>query len=167
MKISQGDTVIVIAGKDKGKKGTVMRTLHAENRVIVAGINMVTKHIKKTTQSEGKKVRFEHSLHASNVMIVDPKTGKPSRIGYKKDAKGRKVRFAKKSGSPLERVRMEPGEAQKAAGAAKEATQAKAPKSAFWKKGPTAAAGAAETGAKTEPGAAQSNVTHRSAGRGS
>lgn len=166
MKISQGDTVIVIAGKDKGKKGTVMRTLHAENRVIVGGINMVTKHIKKTAQTEGKKVRFEHSLHASNVMIIDPKTGKPTRIGYKKDAKGRKVRFAKKSGSPLERVRMEPGQAENA-GAAKDASEAKAPKSAFWKKGPTPAAGSTEAGAKPDTTLAQSNITHRSAGRGS
>ena len=76
MKISQGDTVVVIAGKDKGKQGTVVRTLKNEHRVIVSGVNMVTKHIKKTAQSEGKKITFEHSIHVSNVMILDPKTKK-------------------------------------------------------------------------------------------
>jgi large subunit ribosomal protein L24 len=167
MKLSQGDSVIVISGKDKGKKGTVMRVLRDENRVIVSGINLVTKHVKKTSENAGRKIRLEASLSASKVMIVDPKTGKPTRIGYKVDAKGRKVRIAKKSGQELARVKVEKkpeGTTQVAAAPKKEGEVKKGSK--FWQKGPSV--GAAEGGAKAEAGPAQSNVTHsRSAGRGS
>jgi large subunit ribosomal protein L24 len=157
MKLAQGDSVIVIAGKDKGKTGTVMRVLHDQNRVIVSGVNMVTKHVKKTVQSEGKIVKYEVSISASNVMIADPKTGKPSRIGFKVDAKGKKVRIAKKSGSTITRSKVDPAKAD-AAGK----------KSPFWKKGGFGADAAADgSSAKTE-GGGSTPVTHtRSAGRGS
>jgi large subunit ribosomal protein L24 len=104
MKIRTGDTVIVIAGKDKGKSGTVLRVLPNVNRVIVTGINMRTKHVKKTFQQAGQKLTFEASIHISNVMAVDPKTKKPTRIGYKVTEKG-KVRVAMKSGEQLTKVR--------------------------------------------------------------
>jgi large subunit ribosomal protein L24 len=164
MKISLGDTVVIIAGKDKGKKGSVMRVLKNENRVIVAEVNMVTKHVKKTPQAPGRKVRIEHSIHASNVMLIDPKTGKGTRVGYKIDAKGKKTRIARGSGSELVRVKVS-AEDQKKAGAEKSAEPAKK-KAPFWKKaGPSVAS---DSDTKAEAGPATSTPGHtRSAGRGS
>jgi large subunit ribosomal protein L24 len=162
MKLSHGDAVIVISGKDKGKKGTVMRVLADQNRVIVSGVNMVTKHVKKTTQSEGKKIRFEASMNASKVQIVDPKTGKPSRIGYRIEG-GKKVRFAKCSGTVLTRVKKDAKE--KAAEKAVAATSSK--KKGFWKGGVFGSKAGAAEGSKAETGPAQTAVPTRSAGRGS
>ena len=100
MKLHTGDLVVIITGKDKGKTGRILRVLLEKNRVVVAGINMRTRHIKKTAQSAGRVVRYEASLHASNVMAVDPKTKKRTRIGYRfKD--GHKERIAKKSGEEM------------------------------------------------------------------
>lgn len=167
MRIAQGDSVIVIAGKDKGKKGTVLRVFHDTNRVIVGGINLVTKHVRKTSQSEGRKIRLEHSLSASNVMVIDPKTGAPTRIRYALDpATKRKVRIAVKSGTTLERSRLNPKEQEQAvAGEVVKKEQTKSKKSSatgpFWKKSSSPAG-------KADAGPAQATVTHaRSAGRGS
>lgn len=172
MKLAHGDSVIVTAGKDKGKKGTVMRVLADQNRVIVSGVNMVTKHVKKTTQEAGKKVKFEVSLHASNVMILDPKSGKGTRVGYKVDKEtGKKMRVAKKSGVTLERTKVAAGEKTSPVAAAA-ATGAKpaGKKSPFWKKvgfGSDAAVAAdGTTPAETSAPAAAIPV-HRSGGRGS
>ncbi len=100
MKLHTGDLVVVIAGKDKGKTGRILRVLAESSRVVVAGINMRTRHIKKTLQAAGRVVRYEASLHASNVMAIDPKTKKRTRIGYRlKD--GLKERIAKRSGEEL------------------------------------------------------------------
>jgi large subunit ribosomal protein L24 len=74
MKFHTGDNVVVIAGKDKGKTGRILRVLSSTNRLVVAGINMRTKHMKKSQQSPGRKVSYEASLNASNVMLLDPKT---------------------------------------------------------------------------------------------
>ncbi len=104
MRIHTGDTVLVIAGKDKGKTGTIMRVLDDQNRVIVTGINMRTKHVKKTYQQAGQKLHYEASIHASNVMILDPKTKKPARIGFKMTEKGKK-RISKISGEEVVRVK--------------------------------------------------------------
>ena len=166
MKLSQGDTVIVIAGKDKGKKGAVVRVLKEQNRVIVADINMVTKHIKKTAESAGRKVRVEHSIHASNVMLLDPKSGKSTRVGYKIDEKtGKKMRIAKRSGVELARVKLS-AEDKKKGGVEKSVAEAPKKKAPFWKKGGPAAAADGET--KAEAGPATSTPSHtRSAGRGS
>lgn len=100
MKLHAGDTIVVISGKDKGKTGRILRVLLGQGRVIVAGINMRTRHMKKTQQSPGRKIRYEASLDVSNVMILDPKTKKRSRIGFREEA-GKKERFAKKSGEAL------------------------------------------------------------------
>lgn len=167
MKLSHGDSVIVTAGKDKGKKGTIMRVLAGQNRVIVSGVNMVTKHVKKTTQEAGKKIKYEVSLHASNVSILDPKTGKATRIGYKIDKDtGKKSRFAKASGVALERTKV----AAEAVAPGASGTGAKpGKKSPFWKKvgfGSDAAATADST--VTESAVPVAAVpTHRSGGRGS
>ncbi len=126
MKIQQGDTVLVISGKDKGKKGTVLRVLHEKNRVIVGGVNMRTKFNKKTAQGPGSKIQFEAGLSAANVMILDPKTGKPTRMGYKIDEKtGRKVRYAKVSGTIIGRTS---AKAEKPATEKKETTKTTATK---------------------------------------
>ena len=101
MKIHTGDTVLIISGKDKGKSGRVSRVLAEKNRLIVEGINMRVRHIKKTAQAAGQRVSYEASIHASNVMIVDPKTKKPTRIGYKMDEKKGKVRVARLSGEVI------------------------------------------------------------------
>lgn len=98
MKIRTGDTVAVIAGKEKGKSGRVLRVIHSQNRLVVEGLNMRVRHIKRTPQQAGQRVQFEAALSVSNVMLVDPKTKKPTRVGYTVDAKtGRKDRVAKKS----------------------------------------------------------------------
>ena len=101
MKIHKDDTVIVISGKDKGKKGKVLKAIPDTNRVLVEGVGMVTRHMKRQGATPGQKVTFEKSIDVSNVMIIDPKTDEPTRIGYKMQD-GKKVdRIAKKSGTVL------------------------------------------------------------------
>jgi len=112
MKITTGDTVVIITGKDKGKTGTVLRTLPATSRVVVAGINMRTKHIKATPQKAGQRLQYEASIHASNVMLLDAKTKKPTRIGFSVSEKGKKERIAKRSGEVISRsLKAAPGKA--------------------------------------------------------
>lgn len=101
MKIKKGDNVIVTAGKDKGSKGVVTRVFTATNKVLVAGVQKVTRHQKPKSRGEkGTIIQVESPLHASNVMIVDPKTGKGSRIAKKKVGDAY-VRIAKKSGQEI------------------------------------------------------------------
>jgi len=102
MKIKVNDEVIVIAGKDKGKKGKVTRTISKSNKVVVEKVNIRTKHIKKTAQEAGQIVKFEAPIDASNVMIIDPKTKKPTRVGYRMLEKRKKERYAKVSDEPLD-----------------------------------------------------------------
>ena len=97
-KLKKDDEVIVIAGKDKGKKGKIMRMIPTENRVEVAGVNMVKRHQKPDRVNAGGIVMKEASLHISNVMLVDPKEGKPTRVGFKVMKDGKKSRVAKRSG---------------------------------------------------------------------
>lgn len=102
MNLKVGDQVVVIAGKDRGKEGKIVKTLKNENKVIVEGINMIHKHVKPNGGNAGSIVDMEAPIHASNVMIVDPKTKKRTRIGHTVDKKGNKVRVAKKSNSNLD-----------------------------------------------------------------
>ena len=102
MNFKTGDKVIVIAGKDKGKEGTITKTLHAENKVIVEGINVVKKHMKPNGGAQGSIIEMEAPIHASNVMIIDSKTKKATRIGHEIDKKGKKIRVTKKSNSSLD-----------------------------------------------------------------
>lgn len=96
--IKKGDTVYVNAGDDKGSTGRVLKVLVKEQRAIVEGVNMVSKHTKPNAKSpQGGIVKQEASIHISNLNVVDPKTGAPTRIGRKEDANGKLVRFAKKS----------------------------------------------------------------------
>lgn len=102
MNFKTGDKVVVIAGKDKGKEGSITKVLRAENKVIVEGVNVAKKHIKPNGQSAGSIVEMELPIHASNVMIIDPKTKKGTRIGHTVDKNGKKVRVTKKSNSNID-----------------------------------------------------------------
>ncbi|MBQ7276973.1 MAG: 50S ribosomal protein L24 [Bacilli bacterium] len=101
MFIKKGDTVIVITGDYKGKQGTVLRVLNKTNRVIVEGVNIVTKHARPSQSNpDGGISKKEAPIHASNVMLVDPKTNEPTKVGYRVEG-DKKVRFAKKSGATI------------------------------------------------------------------
>jgi len=101
MNLKKGDKVIVIAGADKGKTGTIQKVIPESNRVVVENVNVRKKHQKPTQANpEGSIVEVYAPIHASNVMLEDPKTKKPTRIGHK-IVKGEKVRVAKKSGTVL------------------------------------------------------------------
>ena len=97
LKIKKGDHVVVITGKDKGKKGEVIKVMPAENRVIVRGVAVVRRHQRQTATQEGGIISKEGPIHVSNVALEDPKDGTPTRVGYKFLKDGRKVRFAKRS----------------------------------------------------------------------
>lgn len=98
MKLKKGDNVIVITGKDKGKKGKIVKVFPKENRVVVEGINKTKKHQRpRKTNEKGSILEISMPLHASNVLLVDPKTGKGTRIGKKKIGEKTIVRIAKKS----------------------------------------------------------------------
>ena len=102
-KIRKGDTVIVLTGKDKGRKGEVIRSFPEESRVIVSGVNIKARHTKPSqADPQGGIKRNEAPIHGSNVAHVDPTSGKPTRVGFKTDEKGRKVRFAKRSGESID-----------------------------------------------------------------
>ncbi|KXO15968.1 50S ribosomal protein L24 [Peptoniphilus sp. GNH] len=101
MKIKKGDTVKVIAGKDRGKTGKVVKSLPREQRVVVEGVNIVTKHVKpKGPQEPGGLTKVENPIHVSNVMYYDEKTKKGTRIGYRFED-GKKVRYKKSDGSTI------------------------------------------------------------------
>ncbi len=97
-KLKKDDEVIVIAGKDKGKKGKIMRMIPTESRVVVAGINMVKRHQKPDRANAGGIIMKESAIHISNVALVDPKEGKATRVGFKVMKDGKKSRVAKRSG---------------------------------------------------------------------
>lgn len=99
-KVKKGDEVVVIAGKDKGKKGAILKVITDEARVVVAGVNMVKRHTKPGRNSAGGIVEKEASLHVSNVSLIDARSGKPTRVGYKFEG-DRKVRVAKRSGDVI------------------------------------------------------------------
>jgi large subunit ribosomal protein L24 len=101
-KIKKGDRVIITTGRDKGKKGQVMKVMAEESRALVSGVNMVKRHQKQTQKLQGGIVSKESPVHLSNLAHVDPKDGSATRIGWKVLNDGRKVRFAKKSGEVID-----------------------------------------------------------------
>ena len=104
LKLKKGDEVIVLTGKDKGAKGEILKVLKAENKVLVQGVNVVTKHQKPTQiNPQGGIQKIEKPVHVSNVALVDPKEGKATRVGYKTLKDGRKVRVAKRSGETVDK----------------------------------------------------------------
>lgn len=101
MKVKANDTVIVIAGKDKGKQGRVKQALPKADKVVVEGVNIVKKHQRPTQMNpQGGIIEVEAPIHVSNVQIVDPKTGEATRVGYQ-EQDGKRVRVAKKSGEVI------------------------------------------------------------------
>lgn len=103
--IKKNDKVVVLAGKDKGKVGTVQKVLPKEGRVVVEGVNVLTRHTKPNARSAGGKVTAPASIHISNVAHADPKTGKPTRVGVKMLANNEKSLVAKKSGEEIRRIK--------------------------------------------------------------
>ncbi len=97
MKIRKGDTVLVIAGKDQSKRGRVERVLSKENRVVVEGINLITRHVKATPGlRQGGRIQQEAAIHVSDVMLVCSSCNQPVRVGYRRLEDGSKVRVCHK-----------------------------------------------------------------------
>ena len=102
LKIRKNDTVMVLAGEDKGKTGKVLKVLVEKQRAVVEGVNIVNKSTKPSAKNpQGGIVKMEAPIHISNLNVVDPKSGKPTRIGRKLNENGKLVRFAKKSGEEI------------------------------------------------------------------
>ena len=100
--IKKNDTVVVLAGQDKGKTGKVLKVLVDENRALVEGVNMVSKSTKPSAKNpQGGIVKQEAPIHISNLSLIDPKSGKATRVGIKVTEDGKKVRIAKKSGEEI------------------------------------------------------------------
>ena len=99
--IKKGDRVVLLAGRDKGRQGAVLKVIPKENRVLVEGLNIVHRHTRPSQgDPQGGIKNKEAPLHVSNVALVDPKTGGPTRVGFRVED-GKKVRFAKKSGEVI------------------------------------------------------------------
>ena len=101
-KLKKGDDVVVVSGRDKGKKGSILRVLRDDDRVLVDGVNMVKRHTRPSQTQPGGIVEKEAPIHISNVALADPKDGTATRVGYKFLDDGRKVRFAKRSGEIID-----------------------------------------------------------------
>ncbi len=101
-KIKKGDKVVLLAGRDKGRSGEVIKVMPDENRALVRGLNMVRRHQRQTASQEGGIISKEAPVDLSNLAIADPKDGKASRVGFKILEGGRKVRFAKRSGDLID-----------------------------------------------------------------
>ena len=101
-KIRKGDKVVVLAGRDKGQNGEVLKVIPKEDRAVVQGVNLVKRHTAQTARQEGGIISKEATIHLSNLALADPKTGKPVRVGFKVLEDGRKVRFAKGSGDLID-----------------------------------------------------------------
>jgi large subunit ribosomal protein L24 len=101
-KIKKGDKVVVLAGRDKGKTGEVLKVIPTETRAIVRGVNVVMRHQRQTQSQEGGIIRKEATIHLSNIALADPKDGKATRVGFKVLDDGRKVRVATRSGEQID-----------------------------------------------------------------
>jgi len=101
-KIRKGDRVIVTTGRDRGKKGEVLKVFPADGRALVSGVNMIRRHQRQTQRQQGGIISKEAPIHLSNLAHVDPKSGEATRVGFKLLNDGRKVRFAKKSGEVID-----------------------------------------------------------------
>jgi large subunit ribosomal protein L24 len=102
--VRKGDTVIVVSGKERGKRGRVLRVIPEKSRVVVERINLIKKHQRPTQKiRQGGIIEREGSIHISNVMVVDPTSGKPTRVGSRALGDGKKVRVARRSGEILDK----------------------------------------------------------------
>ncbi len=102
VKIKKGDRVVVTTGRDKGKKGEVIKVFPKEGRALVSNVNMVKRHQRQTQTAQGGIISKEAPIELSNIAHVDPKSGAATRVGFKILGDGRKVRFAKKSGEVID-----------------------------------------------------------------
>ena len=102
LKIKRGDTVVVISGKDKGKRGEVERVEPAKGRVVVSGVNERTRHARPSQANQQGLFTFDAPIDISNVMLVDPGSGEPTKVGYRFTDSGEKVRVAKKTGRDID-----------------------------------------------------------------
>ena len=100
-KISKGDKVIVIAGRDKGKTGEVIRVLPQENRALVRGVNLVRRHQRQTARDQGGIISKEMPIHMSNIALTNS-AGKATRVGFRLAQDGRKIRYAKRTGESID-----------------------------------------------------------------
>ena len=103
-RIKKGDTVVVLTGRDKGRKGEVIEVRREAGRALVRGVNMVKRHQQQSPTAEGGIISKEAPIHLSNIALADPKDGKPTRVGFKFEGEGearKKVRFAKRSGAEI------------------------------------------------------------------
>ncbi|WP_295813160.1 50S ribosomal protein L24 [uncultured Nitratireductor sp.] len=101
-KIKKGDNVVVLAGKDKGRTGEVVKVMPKDDKALVRGVNLVRRHQKQSAQAEGGIITKEAPIHLSNLALADPKDGKPTRVGFKIQEDGKKVRVAKRSGELID-----------------------------------------------------------------
>ncbi|MCR4267651.1 50S ribosomal protein L24 [Nitratireductor sp. ZSWI3] len=101
-KIKKGDKVVVLAGKDKGRTGEVVKVMPKDDKAVVRGVNLVRRHQKQSAQTEGGIITKEAPIHLSNLAVADPKDGKPTRVGFKVQEDGKKVRVAKRSGELID-----------------------------------------------------------------
>ena len=108
MKVRKGDHVVVVAGRDKGKKGDVLDVRRAKQRVVVQGVNMVKRHQRPTSSKEAQKgaqtggiIDKEGPIHVSNVMLLDPQDNQPTRVGMR-DVEGKRARFARRTNNPID-----------------------------------------------------------------
>ena len=102
--VRKGDTVMVVAGKERGKRGRVLRVIPEKNRVVVERVNMIKKHQRPTQRlRQGGIIEREGSIHLSNVMLLDPTSGKPTRVGMRALSDGKKARVARKSGEIIDK----------------------------------------------------------------
>ena len=103
LKIKKGDNVVVISGRDKGKRGEVLRVFPDDNRVIVQGVHVARRHTRQRFGEPGGIVDKELTIHVSNVAHIDPRSGTPTRVGYRILDNGRKVRVARRSGEVIDK----------------------------------------------------------------
>ena len=101
-KIRKGDRVVVLAGKDKGRTGEIVKMMPKEGKALVRGVNMVKRHQRQTATAEAGIVNKEAPIQVSNLALADPKDGKATRVGFKVTDDGRKVRVAKRSGEVID-----------------------------------------------------------------
>ena len=99
-KIRKGDKVVVLAGKDKGRTGEVLRVMPKDDKALVRGVNQIRRHQKQSQTQEGGIITKEAPIHLSNIVLADPKDGKPTRVGFRMDG-DKKVRVAKRSGEVI------------------------------------------------------------------
>ena len=99
-KLKKGDSVVVIAGKDKGRNGEITRVLPADGKAVVSGVNVAIRHTKQTQSSQGGRIAKEMPIELSNLALVDPKSGEATRVGFRIE-NGEKIRFAKTTGEAI------------------------------------------------------------------